>query len=106
ADFPPTQMPAFAREIHYVVTVVGIPAGEAVPLTVRFVSPEGEVRDIGQGEFPSKGERNPVRLNVALTITFRLEGTYWFEAYVRDRLMARTPLHVVFAPEAPQAPLG
>ncbi len=95
---PPNDMPEATFTMNAVIMLV---AGKARGRhQVRFVreDPNGERRDIWSGGVPLEGENKGHNINLALSESFALEGTYWYDVFIEDVLMTRMPFQVIYRP--------
>jgi hypothetical protein len=95
--------------LHSITLVVGLKAGN--------YKGKGKIRIKGAAPSGKSVTRKPIETEVELTgadsganfiailgLSFREVGTYWFDIYFNDRMLARTPLSVsVFSPQMPIA---
>ena len=78
--------------------VISLRAGDALgrhPVTVRFEQPTGMVVPLQTLDVTFEGGERGVNLIINPNID-AMEGLFWFEVLVNDRLLTRVPLRVVY----------
>lgn len=95
---PPERMEPFDYQVFLMITLKSGWARGSYPLRVCVVRPpESESRTVLQQTVLFEGEEDRgVELIGGMTIRFELEGIYWFEVLLAERLLTRIPLRVVY----------
>lgn len=104
----PTDIPRPTFSFCLFVSFRGGAAQGTHLLTIRIERPDGLRRDMASSSlYFEPGERG-TNLVAELTVTFEIDGLYWFEVFLADQFVTKLPLRILTIRQqnALQSPLG
>ena len=94
---PPDDLPPFNRQLNALIALK--PGGARGRQTFKLwqESPDGQRAVVGEGTFHFSGAPNTgANLMLALNVTFRQEGLFYFDVEVDGSILTRMPIEVLY----------
>lgn len=103
---PPEEMPPFDVDLFLLVSLKSGRARGSHPLRIVIIKPPGgESNTVVNQTVLFEGEEDRgIDLINRMQLKIELEGIYWFEIYLHEDLLARTPLRVIYERKFTQKP--
>ncbi|OGF57218.1 MAG: hypothetical protein A2Z21_02135 [Candidatus Fraserbacteria bacterium RBG_16_55_9] len=92
----PEEMTAFPFKLGALISLKSGTIKGKRTITWGMTDPNGKI--IGRQSFDVvfQGEQHGVQLQITLNTTFTIEGVYWFEVTMGNKMLTRMPLQVVY----------
>jgi len=91
---PPKDMPTASFQMSVVIMLISGKARGRHDVRIEREAPNGERKKIWEGSVQLEGENKGHNLNLGLSETFEYEGVYWYDIFVEDELLTRSPFQV------------
>lgn len=96
-DAPP-ELPEGRLALTLAVSLKADDAQGRYPVTIALQQPSGVYLDPEEIDAMFEGGERGVNLILGFAIENVLEGLYWFDVKVNERLLSRVPLRVIYQP--------
>jgi hypothetical protein len=92
----PAELPVVPYDLTFLITFKAGRARGRHDLTLMMEDPSGDKRQVISQSVQMEGENRGTNLVLKGKIEFKLEGLYWFDVLLENRLITRMPFKLMY----------
>ena len=99
----PEELPKVPFNLTFLISFKSGRARGRHSVVLGLEDPSGTKKELFAHSLQLEGEHRGANWVIQASITFEMEGLYWFEVFLEDRLVTRMPLRLVYQLVSPGA---